>query len=100
MCPNRIEIPITLKTIPDLDLTGDISDDPLKQEWLVLGAYSGKRLTNPKGVEEVVQTQSLLIEPDDFEKVYDRLERIGNSLYRLGESTAWLRQVGKKKQYG
>lgn len=99
MCPSQIEIP-DLKAIPELDFTADISHDPLKQEWLVLGALSRKRLTTEKGVEEIVESQSLLIEPNNFGKIYDRLESIGNSLHGLGESSAWIRESGRKKQYG
>ena len=99
MCPSQIEIPESLKTIPELDFTGDISEDPLKQEWMVLGALSGKRVTTEKGVEEIVEIQSLLIKPDDFGKVYGRLESIGHSLHALGESYAWLGESGSKKQY-
>jgi hypothetical protein len=100
MCPSQIEIPGSLKAIPELDFTSDISQDPLKQEWLVLGALSGKRFTTEQGVEEIVESQSLLIKLNDFAKIYDRLKSIGDSLHGLGESSAWIRETGRKKQYG
>ena len=74
-------------------------DAPLKDPWFRLGTWSFGRHRDVRGVEQAIERQSLLIPPDGFATIYDRLNAIGNTLNNLGQPTASVLHTGDNEEY-
>lgn len=97
---DRNDAPDHLFNIPALDFSADLFDDPLKGTWFRLGAWTAKpRLDERRTIEDVIERESLLLHPEQFPGIFDRLEYIGNVIRHLGHPEQSIRYDGKKEQY-
>jgi hypothetical protein len=83
---DRNDPPKHLFGIPDLDLSRDLSAEPLAGPWFRLGACSPGSVRDKHGVENVVYRQSMLLSPEDFSVIFDKLESFVGDIGRPGGS--------------
>lgn len=95
----REDAPSHLFRIPDLDFSEDLFAEPLVGTWFRLGARTIKSPRDEKGVEDFVERQSLLLAPECFAEIFDRLESIGNVIGDLGKPKSSVLQEGDHKEY-
>jgi hypothetical protein len=96
---NRSDAPSHLSSIPELDFSGDLLAERLAGPWVRLGAWTTASPLDERGVEDEVMRQSLLLAPDAFASLFDRLESIGNVLHNLGKPGGSIHQRGGAKDY-
>lgn len=96
---NRDDAPSHLFNISELDFSEDLFADFLPGPWFSLGAWTIKPRRDERGVENVVSRQSLLLPPEHFADMFDRLESIGNVLHDLGKPETVVLEVGEHKEY-
>ena len=89
--------PNHLFVIPELDFSSDIFSRPLSDPWFRLGLRSSRAQVDGR-IEQWVERQSLLIPPESFSSVYDRLGPIGNTLGNLGQPTLSVIHGGTTEQ--
>lgn len=78
--------PPHLLAISELDLSADMFGDPLADAWVLLAAHSKSSAhVNARGVRDVVDRQALLIEPNAFDALVNKLEFVGNELHGMGQ---------------
>ena len=73
MLIDRNDLPKHLFGIPDLDVSEDLCAEPLAGPWFRLGACSTGSGREKQGVENVVYRQSMLLSPEDFSVIFDKL---------------------------
>jgi hypothetical protein len=95
----REDAPSHLFSIPDLDFSEDLFVERLSGTWFRLGARTIKSTCDEKGVEDFTERQSLLLAPDCFAEIFDRLESIGNVIDDLGKPKSSILQEGNHKEY-
>lgn len=95
----REDVPSHLFSIPDLDFSEDLFVERLSGTWFRLGARTIKSTRDEKGVEDFTERQSLLLAPDCFAEIFDRLESIGNVIDGLGKPKSSILQEGDHKEY-
>lgn len=100
MIINRDDVPSHLLNIHEVDLSGDLSAERLEGPWFRLGAQTMQERRNQRGVEEAVSRQSVLLDPEGFAFVFDKLESIGNVFDGLGEPGGVVRGGCGVKNYG
>ena len=96
---NRDDVPGQLFNIHELDLSGDLFAEKLEGPWFRLGAHTTQERRDLRGVEEVVFRQSVLLDPDEFAEMFDKLESIGNVLHGIGKPGGVLLGSGSTKDY-
>jgi hypothetical protein len=82
----RNDLPKHLFRIPDLDLSNDLCAEPLAGPWFRLGACSAGSGSHKQGVENVVYRQSILLIPEDFGVIFEKLESTVGSIGKPGGS--------------
>lgn len=95
----RDDIPSHLFSIPELDFSEDLSAERLAGPWFTLGARTIKPQRDRRDVEDVISRQSILLAPDRFVDIFDKLNSVGNAFGGLGQPRGWVRQEGKQKEY-
>jgi hypothetical protein len=96
---NRDDVPSHLFSIPELDFSKDLVAEPLSGTWFRLGAWTITIRRDDRGVEDVVSRKSLLLPPDGFTAIFDRLESVGNVLSDLGKPGGSSIDDGEHKKY-
>jgi hypothetical protein len=96
---NKDDLPPYLLDIPELDLSNELYADPLNGQWFTLAAWTNGSRRNERGVEDVISRQSLLLAPEEFANIYDRLEAIGNVIGNLGKPIGSIIYEGERKTY-
>ena len=86
MLIDRNDLPKHLFGIPDLDLSDDLCAERLAGPWFRLGACSTGSGREKQGVENVVYRQSMLLSPEDFSVIFDKLESIVGDIGKPGGS--------------
>jgi hypothetical protein len=100
MIINRDDVPSHLLNIHEVDLSGDLFADRLEGPWFRLGAQTMQERRDQRGVEEAVSRQSVLLNPEGFAVVFDKLESIGNVFHGLGRPGGVIRGGGGTRGYG
>ena len=96
---NRNDLPIHLFSVPELDFSEDLFVDHFSDLWFRLGALTLKPQPDDRGVEDLIQRQSVLLPPDSFTEIFDKLESIGNVIHDLGKPGGVVRHDGDRKEY-
>jgi hypothetical protein len=96
---NRNDAPGHLSSIHELDFSGDLFAERLAGPWVRLGAWALTAPVNERGVAEDVMRQSLLVPPDAFPSIFDKLDSVGNVLGNLGEPGGVVYSERGKKAY-
>ena len=96
---NRDDLPTHLFSVPELDFSEDLFVDRLSGLWFRLGALTSKHQHNDQDVEDFIQRQSMLLPPDGFTEIFDKLESIGNVIHNLGIPGGVVRHDGDRKEY-
>lgn len=96
---NRNDLPTHLFSVPELDFSGDLFVDRLSGLWFRLGALTLKPQPDDRGVEDLVRRQSMLLSPDGFTEIYDKLDSVGNVIHDLGKPGGVIRHDGDRKEY-
>lgn len=97
---NRANAPSHLLEIPELDFSKDLFSERLAGPWFRLGARTislGRR--DVRGVADVVSRQTLLLAPDGFAHLFDKLEFVGDVVYNLGKPGGSVLDAGEGKEY-
>jgi hypothetical protein len=81
----RAEVPGHVSSIPELDLSADVLAERVERPWFRLGVHTARRPRDEHGVEEVISRQTVLLEPNGFGRVFERLEAVGNVVSQLGQ---------------
>ena len=96
---NRNDAPGHLSSIPELDFSEDLFAERLAGPWVRLGAWMANSPLDERGVEDEVMRQSLLLPPEAFASVYDKLESVGNVLGSLGTPGGVIHSAYGAKEY-
>jgi len=91
--------PSHLSIIPELDFSDDLYADPLAGPWIRLAAHTLPTRLEKKRVEDTVNRECLLLAPDTFAAIFDRLESIGNVIATLGKPGGSLESGRGKNRY-
>jgi hypothetical protein len=92
---HRAAAPTHLFNIRELDFSDDLFTAPLNGPWFLLGAATKQR-RNRGGIEQALSRQSVLISPELFASIFDKLESIGNVFRSMGTPGGVLRGAGIK----
>ncbi|HYY31626.1 MAG TPA: hypothetical protein VE860_27025 [Chthoniobacterales bacterium] len=84
MLIDRNDLPNHLFGIPDLELSEDLCAEPLAGPSFRLGACSTGSGSDKQGVENVVYRQNMLLSPEDFSFMFDKLESIVGDIGKPG----------------
>ncbi len=95
----RRSLPDHLFQIPWLDFQKDLCADRLGEHWFRLGACTIDPQRDNEGVEEVIERRSLLLAPEHFSEIYDRLDYVGNVVDLLGQPAGSVRSSGEHREY-
>jgi hypothetical protein len=82
-----------------LDFSDELFTEPLKGRWFILGAQTFKERRTREDVEEAISRQSVLLPPDAFASIFDKLESFGNVFSSLGKPGGVVRECGGAKDY-
>ena len=96
---NRNDLPTHLFSVQELDFSDDLFVDRLSGLWFRLGALTLKPQSDDRGVEDFIQRQSMLLSPDGFMEIYDKLESVGNVIHNLGKPEGFRRHDDDRKVY-
>ena len=96
---NRDDAPSHLSSIPELDFSRDLFAERLGGPWFRLGAWTITPHRDERGVEDVVSRQSLLLAPERFVNIFDKLESVGNVIDDLGKPVGSVLHTGEQKEY-
>ena len=96
---DKREIPTNLFNIPELDFREDLVADRLGGIWFRLGVWTIKPQRDDRGVEDVIERQSVMFTPGRFSEIYDKLESVGNVFHNLGKPVPWVRSDGDQEKY-
>ncbi|MDO8530556.1 MAG: hypothetical protein Q7T26_00060 [Dehalococcoidia bacterium] len=96
---NQDDIPSHLLSIPEMSFTQDLLVDRIGGLWFRLGAFTIKPRRNGRGVEDVISRESILLAPERFADIFDKLSFIGNALHNLGKPGGFVCQKGDQKEY-
>ncbi len=70
---SRNDAPGHLSNIRELDFSGDLFSERLDGPWFRLGAQTRKDRPDERGVENGLLRQSVLLAPEGFAAVFDKL---------------------------
>lgn len=90
------DAPRHLFTIPELDFSGDLFAERAAGPWFRLGARTLAPRCDERRVEDVVERQSLLLAPEQFARVFDKLQSVGSVLCDLGKPGESVYQSGQE----
>ncbi len=93
------DTPAHLFSIRELDFSTDLFAKRLDGLWVRLEAWTFTNCRDERGVEDEVMRQSLLLAPEQFAAVFDKLDSVGNVFHNLGKPSGWVRQEGRGKVY-
>ena len=96
---NRDDAPSHLSSISELDFSGDLFAERVTGPWFRLGAWTTTSTRDARHVEDEVMRQSLLLLPDGFAAVFDKLESVGNVLHGLGKPAGSVHSGDGEKEY-
>ena len=96
---NRDDVPGHLSSVYELDFAGDLIAERLAGPWIRLGAWTRNPPVDARGVEEDIMRQSLLVAPDAFASLFDKLDSVGNVLHSLGKPGGIVYSAGYGKEY-
>lgn len=82
---SRDDVPDHALNIHEVDLSSDLFTERLEGPWFRLGAKTIHERRNQRGVEEAISRQSMLLDPDGFAEIFDKLEFIGNAFDGIGK---------------
>ena len=99
MVINRDDVPSHVLNIHEVDLSGDLFAERLEGPWFRLGAETMQERRDQRGVEEAASRRSVLLGPEGFADVFDKLESVGNVFHSLGKPGGVVREVGGAKDY-
>jgi hypothetical protein len=95
----RADAPSHLFSIPELDFSEDLFADRAAGPWVRLAARTITRCRDERGVEEEVSRESLLLAPDQFATIFDKLKSIGDVLRGLGKPGGSVSQGSGAREY-
>jgi hypothetical protein len=96
---NRNDAPDHLSSVHELDFSVDLFADRLAGPWIRLGAWTPTSLSDERGVDDDVMRQSLLVPPEAFAAVFDKLDSVGNVLGNLGKPGGVVYCAHGEKEY-
>ena len=96
---DRDDAPGHLFNIPELDFSGDLFAERVGGPWFRLAARTITLHRNERGVEDVVSRQSLLLAPEHFGDIFEKLESVGNIIGNLGKPGGSVLHAAEQKEY-
>ena len=92
-------LPSHLFVIPELDFSDDLSAEREGDSWFRLGAWTVTGVRDERNVEDEVFRQTLLLGPQGFEEIFDKLESVGNVIGHLGKPGGSVLHSGDNQAY-
>jgi hypothetical protein len=96
---NRDTTPSHLFSIPELDFSADLFAERLSGPSIRIGAWTINAPQDERGVEDEIMRQGLLLPPEGFAAVFNKLDSIGNVLSSLGKPGGVVSSANGPKQY-
>jgi hypothetical protein len=96
---DRDDVPSHVLNIHELDLSGDFFAERVKGPWFRLGAHTVQERRDQRGVEEAVSRQSVLLDPEGFAEVFDKLGAVGNVFHSIGKPGGVVLESGGTRDY-
>jgi hypothetical protein len=96
---NRDEVPGHLFILPELDFSNDLFAERLSNSWFRLGAWTVTGVRDERNVEDEVFRQSLLLNPNAFAEIFDKLNSVGNVIGNLGKPGGRIIQSAENTEY-
>jgi len=96
---NRDDVPSHILNIHELDLSGDFFGDRVEGPWFRLGAHTTQERRDQRGVGEAVLRQSVLLDPEGFAEVFNKLESVGSVFHGIGKPSGVLLGSGGTTDY-
>ena len=96
---DRTDLPDHLFNIAELDFHEDLFASRFGSLWFRLGAWTIKSQRDGGGVEDVIERQSVMVPPECFSEIFEKLQSVGNVLGGLGEPGESLQYTGGQKEY-
>jgi hypothetical protein len=96
---DRNDVPDHLFGISELDFSEQLLANRLSGSWFRLGAWTINHPRNNRNVEEELFRQSLLVAPEIFSEILDKLESVGNVLHHLGKPGGFVSHSPGQKEY-
>jgi hypothetical protein len=93
------DLPDDLSTIPQIDLTDDLTADPDHEPWFRLGAWTVSHRKNAAGIQDVVMRKCFLLDTATYLAIADRLGSIGNVIGSIGVPGGQVIYRGEQKSY-
>ena len=97
---DRRVFPAHLFTAPELDFSEDLFAERAVGPWFRLGAWTVTSVRDDRNVEDEVFRQTLLLPPDGFSALFDKLDSVGNVIGHLGRAGGFVTHSDQQKQYG
>ena len=97
---NRDDAPSHLFVVPELDFSDDLFAEREGCLWFRLGAWTVTGVRDERNVEEEVFRQSLLLNPNGFAEIFDKLESVGNVIGHMGKPGGYVAISVDEQQYG
>lgn len=96
---DRNDVPSHVFNIRELDFSDDLFAERVADPWVRLAARTVESRGEGQRVEDDVFRQSLLIAPEAFAAVFNKLESVGDVLDNLGKPVASVRGSGATDEY-
>jgi hypothetical protein len=96
---NKEDVPAHITSIYELDFSGDFFVDRLAGPWLRLGAWNRNPPVNKQNVADEIMRQSVLLPPEAFVLLYEKLDSVGHVLHDLDKPGGTVYSSGRQKEY-
>lgn len=93
------EVPAHVTNVNELDFSGDLFIDRLAGPWIRLGAWNRNPAVDKRNVADEIMRQSVLVAPDAFTVLFDKLDSVGNVLAGLDKPGGTVYSTGGEKEY-
>jgi hypothetical protein len=95
----RDEVPAHLLSVNGLDLSGDFLVNRLSGPWVRLGAWNRHPAVDKHNVADEIMRQSVLVAPDAFASLFEKLNSVGNVFAGLDNPGGTIFSSGREKEY-
>lgn len=93
------DVPAHVTSIYELDFSGDFFVDRLAGPWLRLGAWNRNPPVNKQNIQDEIMRQSVLVPPDAFASLYEKLDSVGHAFHDLDKPGGTIYSSGPQKEY-
>lgn len=93
------DVPAHVTSVYELDFSGDFFVDRLAGPWIRLGAWNRNPAVDKHHVADEIMRQSVLVPPDAFAALFERLDSVGHVFHGLDKPGGTVYSSGQQKEY-